>query len=164
MTNKCTHETTSVGESRGFVGSVAEPPYTEENRAAHGGYTATEICLSCGAERSVNHNQWFVEVGTWGPDLATRRRRESEARIAMLEAQAAAEENAMQKAKMQLVDVRSKPGHYTMVDVQIGSEFRCAPLWQIEEAARQEDEDLALPYRGLLRAIRGFRPEARIIG
>lgn len=151
---KCTHEHTGMGEPRGFFGSVAEPPYTEENKAAHGGYTATETCLDCGAERSVNCNQRFVEVGTWGPTKAERDRREHERRMAEAIAQADREDKAMKDAGIELLGVREKIGYYTMVDCRIAGQYRSAPLWQIEEAATQADESLALPYRGLLRAIK----------
>ena len=40
----------------GYTGSVAVHPYTEENRAAHGGVTYHEVCR-CGAERAVNAGQ-----------------------------------------------------------------------------------------------------------
>lgn len=75
---RCPHLHTRDGNEYGYTGSVAVSPYTEENRAAHGGITYTQTCLACGAERSVNQNQWHVEYSPWGPDAATREQRERE--------------------------------------------------------------------------------------
>ena len=49
----------------GYTGSVAVYPYTEENRAAHGGVTYHEVCR-CGAERAVNANGLHREYSPWG--------------------------------------------------------------------------------------------------
>lgn len=61
----CTHPRTSDSLPRGFGGSVAHPPYTEENPAAHGCITYVECCDLCDAKRSVNANGMHREIGTW---------------------------------------------------------------------------------------------------
>lgn len=71
--SKCSHARTREGQSHAFAGGVARPPYTDENRAAHGCVTYTEVCLQCGARRSVNQNQLHHEFGVWGPSLEIRR-------------------------------------------------------------------------------------------
>ena len=72
----CKHEKIRQhGRDRGFTGSVAVYPYTDENRAAHGGITRQEECVACGARRSLNINQCHVEYGTWGETEAEREAR-----------------------------------------------------------------------------------------
>lgn len=74
MSTKCSHtHTHQIGDNWGFTGSVAVYPYTDEDRRAHGAITIMVECDSCGARRKENHNQGFVEVGTWGPSRDTRR-------------------------------------------------------------------------------------------
>ena len=73
----CQHQHTTEGPAYAYTGSVARPPYTEENRAAHGNICVTETCSACGARRSVNVNGCHREYGTWGE---TRAEREARAR------------------------------------------------------------------------------------
>ena len=65
--SKCTHAHTTAGRHYGFSGSVARYPYTDENRAAHGGITYTETCDRCRATRSVNQNGGHSEYSPWRP-------------------------------------------------------------------------------------------------
>jgi len=51
-------------ETRGYTGSVAVAPYTEENRSAAGNICDLETCR-CGAKRSVNRNGRHEELGVW---------------------------------------------------------------------------------------------------
>ena len=61
-----------MGPDRCFFGPVAVAPYTDENRAAHGGITCIEECRACGARRTVNRNGWHMEYSPWGETRATR--------------------------------------------------------------------------------------------
>ena len=65
------HRAVRTTEDRCYSGSVSRHPWTEENRAAHGGITYREIC-ACGASRAVNQNGRHIEVGTWGLDPVER--------------------------------------------------------------------------------------------
>ena len=67
---KCTHKLTTYTENKCFRHPVAKPPYTEENRAAHGGVTYMQICALCGAQRPTNENGRHVEVGPWSAPAA----------------------------------------------------------------------------------------------
>jgi hypothetical protein len=87
------------GPDCGFTGSVAVPPYTAENRAAHGCVVTTEVCRVCGAERRVNVNQLHEEYGPWGLCRAARER-------AARTAQAEADQAAMDRAGIRVVAVR----------------------------------------------------------
>lgn len=66
--NKCTHERiTEDDQVHGYTHSVAVHPYTDENRAAHGGICVTERCRDCDATRAVLRNQGHCEYGIWRP-------------------------------------------------------------------------------------------------
>lgn len=80
MAAACKHTRTTAGQTLGYSWSVAVPPYTAENRAAHGGITFTEECDDCGARRKVNQNQRHVEVSPWGESRAVRAQRAEIAR------------------------------------------------------------------------------------
>ena len=54
-----------------FTNPVAVPPYTQENRAAHGSIEETEVC-TCRATRQVVSNGRHVEFGPWGKRPADR--------------------------------------------------------------------------------------------
>ena len=76
---KCTHASyRQVGPDCPFSGSVAVEPY--ECRGAHGCITYTEECSRCGARRSVNQNQRYVEVAPWGPSRDAREQAARKAR------------------------------------------------------------------------------------
>lgn len=70
---KCSHARTKSGSINGYTGSVAVHPYTDENRAAHGGITYTVECLDCGARRRENTNGLAIEVSPWRGSRAGRR-------------------------------------------------------------------------------------------
>jgi len=164
IVNICTHDHTTDGEHRGFVVPVAVHPYTDENRAAHGGITYVETCDRCGARRKVNRNWWHVEVGTWGPDRDTRERRERE-ELARREHAAEAEEDAILfgmgitviDANDASVTVRHSDGRRQTVrigDVEEAARDPWHPRLTPEEAARQEtpEERISrLAYRAVLR-------------
>jgi hypothetical protein len=61
----CSHTQTTTSEPRGYVGSVACPPYTHENRAAHGAVCIRETCTDCGATRQFNSNGRHREYSPW---------------------------------------------------------------------------------------------------
>ena len=65
MKNECKHKKTREVSMRGYSGSVAVYPYTDENRAAHGAVCFTYRCEACGAERKENTNGRHVEVSPW---------------------------------------------------------------------------------------------------
>lgn len=71
----CAHVTTATGRERCFSGPVYTPPYTEENRAAHGCVAYTETCDGCGAERFWNCNGAHMERSAWGLSAAEREAR-----------------------------------------------------------------------------------------
>lgn len=78
--SECDHSSVrQVGRHWGFAGPVAQPPYTDENPAAHGNIGVTEECRTCGSRRAVLINGRHAEVGPWGDSLASR---EAEARSA----------------------------------------------------------------------------------
>lgn len=60
-----THQPVQISPDRGYNGSVAVHPYTDENRAAHGNITYTERCATCGAERRANVNGLHAEYSPW---------------------------------------------------------------------------------------------------
>lgn len=64
---KCKHRhaATVPGTDRCYYRGVACHPYTDENRAAHGGIECMERCPDCGAERSVISNGCHREYGIW---------------------------------------------------------------------------------------------------
>lgn len=69
----CTHpHTQQIGPDRGYTGSVAVHPYTDENRAAHGNICFTQECCACGSRRSVLVNGRHEELGPWGATLRER--------------------------------------------------------------------------------------------
>jgi hypothetical protein len=73
MNGKCTHpKHKQISSDYGFSCSVAVHPFTEENRGAHGGITYIEECRNCGAQRSVNQNQWHFEFSPHGPSRTDR--------------------------------------------------------------------------------------------
>lgn len=81
MNATCKHEHThQYGDDRTFVFPVAVHPYTDENRAAHGGISWTEECNACGARRAVNQNQAHIEVGPWGLPRIEREAAEEQAK------------------------------------------------------------------------------------
>lgn len=59
------HEAETTRGPLPFVDSVAVHPYTEVNRAAHGGVRYIEVCRRCGGEREVLRNGGHEELGTW---------------------------------------------------------------------------------------------------
>jgi hypothetical protein len=59
-----THTHTHEEHERCFMHGVAAAPYSEENRAAHGSVTLTEVC-DCGMSRQVNRNGHHREYGPW---------------------------------------------------------------------------------------------------
>lgn len=63
--SRCKHQNTRTGDAYGFNGSVAVRPYTEENRAAHGGVRYIETCQDCGASRECNVNGSHEENSPW---------------------------------------------------------------------------------------------------
>lgn len=76
---RCKHEKTrQYGRDYGFSGSVAHPPYTEENPSAHGCISYQEECVACGARRWLNVNGCHIEYGTWGE---TESEREAQRRV-----------------------------------------------------------------------------------
>jgi len=72
--NNCQHNDTKTGTPYCYMGSVAEYPYTHENRAAHGSVTYRETCRACGARRQVNHNGVHRECSTWSMSAHDRQR------------------------------------------------------------------------------------------
>ncbi len=89
-TATCTHEHThQIGDDHCYTGSVAVEPYTDENRAAHGGITYDIECNACGARRSVNRNQSHVEVSPWRPSREVRRQQAARLRASVPAAPAA---------------------------------------------------------------------------
>ena len=60
----CSGHRAATVQTRGYTGSVAVAPYTEENRAAAGNICDRETCR-CGAERYVNRNGRHEELGVW---------------------------------------------------------------------------------------------------
>ncbi len=64
----CRHADTAEGAPRPFAGPVAR----DENRASHGGYSASETCRTCLAQRPINCNGTHREEGPWdeAPSLA----------------------------------------------------------------------------------------------
>lgn len=78
----CKHERTRATEPYGYQASVAVWGRTDENRAAHGGVTYTELCMDCGCARHVNANGSHHEYSPWslrdGLLLRAREARERE--------------------------------------------------------------------------------------
>ena len=60
----CRHKNTTTTAPRCYGGSVAGLD-GDENPAAHGGITYSEICAACGAEREVNANGCHHEYSSW---------------------------------------------------------------------------------------------------
>ena len=58
------HVAVTESEPRSFSHSVARPPFTHENPAAHGNIWFVETCR-CGAIRDVLQNQRHTEVSPW---------------------------------------------------------------------------------------------------
>lgn len=75
----CEHDTTKTNDARPFFGPVGD----DENPAAHGGCSFEELCLSCGAVRTVNANGVHRETGRWdgGLDRLRKALRGAEAHI-----------------------------------------------------------------------------------
>ena len=148
---KCAHQMTSEGPAYGFSASVALRPYTQENRAAHGGISCTEECVACGAQRSVNHNAGQQEHGPWGE---SREQREDRARLeaARIERQRLAAEDATFAARARLGAV-----DYDRVSISIdGRPYRYIDHAAIVAAAGQPDtgDGLVPFYRAMLRALK----------
>lgn len=111
------HTPIQIGREYCFGGSVAQHPYTDENRAAHGNVTWTEACSICGAERAVNGNQGFREYSPWGPTAAERERleREHQARERTRLAAIAAGTASAREARAYLVALaRTHAGQHTI--------------------------------------------------
>lgn len=62
---RCAHKHTKEGDPHGYSGSVASPPWTDENPRAHGNICYQELCLDCGAIRKVNVNNFEYEYSIW---------------------------------------------------------------------------------------------------
>lgn len=77
----CSHRRTRDLATHAYTGPVAGPR-GEVNRAAHGCVCVTVECVSCGARRDENRNQWHLELGPWGPTRAARQRAAEDARTA----------------------------------------------------------------------------------
>jgi hypothetical protein len=71
----CEHNNAKIIKITPFSREVSIPPYTTENRAAHGNITETQECLSCGATRLVNVNQSHFEFSPWGESREEKRQR-----------------------------------------------------------------------------------------
>lgn len=131
----CHHTKTTCGPdgpfSRGLSG---------DNPAAHGCISYMETCSACGAERLVNQNQNFFEFDTWGPDRVTRERAEKEA----------ADTAAMTAAREAgVTDMSWRPGR-DVLEVCRHGHWSATHRDLLQQAADQEDAQLALIYRGIL--------------
>ena len=58
------HEVVTTTTDRPSFGPVYRTPFTEENKAAHGGLCYSEVC-ACGATRKVNQNGRHFEYAPW---------------------------------------------------------------------------------------------------
>lgn len=65
----CKHKRTTIASERCYQGPVARPPYTDEDRRAHGAITVTVSCDDCGVERLENRNGGAVEVSPWESEV-----------------------------------------------------------------------------------------------
>ena len=151
-TKKCKHDNvTASDEIRGFSGPVYREPYTHENRAAHGGITYTQVCDDCGSERSVLQNQRFLEFGPWGPDLATRERRERERLEREQQEREAAEDAALVVAKIRVLERRDG-----QICVEKNGRRQWISEWEASRACQQTDtgDGLVQCYRAILRQSR----------
>ena len=160
MTTKCDHARTQRDESsiRGYCCSVAVEPYTEPNPCAAGNITYIEQCAECGKERSVNSNGRHTEVSPWGKSRAQLAREET----AKQQAARREREDAAVRARNVVIErIRQRSGYLTSIDMQIDGRFVSVLEHRIEEAAAQYDNgDGLVPfYRGLIRAVRAFRPK-----
>jgi hypothetical protein len=144
----CKHVPHQIGRDRPYFGSVATPPYTDENPAAAGNISYTEECTVCGAQRRVNQNQSHYEYSAWGPDRKTRELFESE----RLELDRIAYEsrcrNLAQKYGVEVLST-NRDGS---VNIKVRGELHCLTIAQIQQAATQpQAEDLlAEVYTGML--------------
>lgn len=76
---KHTHQAIRKLGPYGYTSAVYRHPFTEENRAAHGGVEYREVC-SCGYERRVLVNGGHREYGVWDESEAMRKAREERRR------------------------------------------------------------------------------------
>lgn len=156
---KCQHEIADRKNERGFSGSVAAYPHSDENRAAHGCITYTEVCRNCGAERDVNQNQCHYEYGNYG--LSRVDRDERAAKIASYEndmrqradvAQALAlafRIDAIDRNRA-LISICGRPSTWYSLD-------------GLRDAAQQNDngDGLVSAYRGMMLIIRRVKYSTR---
>lgn len=146
---RCEHKHTRTGEAHGFTGSVARPPYTEQNPAAHGGVTFTETCLMCGARRQLNRNGMHEERGTWGPSEAERERSAAQRKLIAEGSLRVARAAALKLGPVTFVRAGQE------IEVWIDDEgFLCA------SGAPHTDEDLAAAARShpaMLETARALR-------
>lgn len=61
----CNHVAVIDGQHYSFAVPVATPGVTQENRAAWGGVSYTQLCTECKATRQVNQNGWQFEYAAW---------------------------------------------------------------------------------------------------
>lgn len=72
MMKSCDHASTRDVRTTGYNYPVAVPPYTDENRGAHGNVCVRVECETCGAERDELRNGVHEEVSPWGLDRVAR--------------------------------------------------------------------------------------------
>lgn len=157
MAGKCKHTRTKDGEARGFVASVAQHA-DHENPAAHGHVTYTETCLDCGAERSVNSNQGFYELGPWGPDAETVRRIEAAKKAKQQRAEEEREDASMAASGIEVLGVEDDRVLCSLRDREQWIDLREIREWAYPpsrghrgEPLEQPDPSLQLVYRAILR-------------
>lgn len=159
MSGTCKHERTHQhGDDRAFVFPVAVSPYTEENRAAHGGISWTEECDKCGSRRAVNQNQHHIEVGPWGLPRIEREAaeaREAEARCAQEQADA---KFVAARVTHLWVDVRDESR--VVVTMRDGARVEVKIADAASAATQPDNGDGLVPfYRGLGRLIQAAQKE-----
>lgn len=143
--DKCNHQPRVIAEAP-YSSSVAVPPYSEENRAAHGNITETQECELCGAQRQVNINQQHVESSPW----LSREQQELRERIAAARRREEHEDQCRKTAIAAGVAVKSTTNDGVVVD--FNGTTQALTLAQIREAAEQEDngDGLVQIYTGML--------------
>lgn len=150
------HIRAAAGPISGYVCSVAVPPYTSENRAAHGCITYDEIC-ACGARRATLQNQTHYEYGTWGPSTEEQRAAahaaEEAERVARWEARRArGREVAAGRRVIRFGGTSSRVTLARDTGVHVCVDGREVVLsWSdLRSAARQDDAELARYYSDVL--------------
>lgn len=154
---KCEHkDTKQVGPDRGFFDSVAVPPYTEENPAAHGGITYRVACVACGAERAVNVNGNHAEYSPWSPSKAAREEYERRGALAReLERYEAVKRGAPSvevDGRSYIVDRVDRKE--VVLRHEPGGERRGMSWDVLREAAEQQDDALRAIYSAIERDAR----------